>query len=216
MISRTKILTKGAEAVISQGVFLGKDVIFKHRVKKTYRLPYIDSKVRIHRLKAEAKILSHAWRLGIKVPSLLGIDYDNNILIIELIQGEPLFSFMKNKDPDFLRSTFHLIGSQVGILHQYDIIHGDLTVFNIIMDVQLEPWLIDFGLAQISNEVERKADDILTFYSTLGAIFSANKILFESFIKGYFESYKDGQKTLEQMKRIQSRARYIAREDRID
>ncbi|MHA1225961.1 MAG: KEOPS complex kinase/ATPase Bud32 [Candidatus Hodarchaeales archaeon] len=215
-MSHGKIITKGAEAIISQGLFLGKDVILKHRVKKTYRLPYIDSAIRARRLKAEARILSYAWKLGIKVPSLLGIDFTNNILIIEQIHGESLFSFMKNKNPDELRNTFRNIGSQVGILHQHDIIHGDLTVFNIILDSQSKPWLIDFGLAQISKELERKADDILTFYSTLGAIFSANKILFESFKEGYFESYIDGQKTLEQMKRIQSRARYIAREDRIE
>ncbi|MCK5343175.1 MAG: hypothetical protein KAR20_07215, partial [Candidatus Heimdallarchaeota archaeon] len=84
--------------------------------------------------------------------------------------------------------------------------------------IQLEdkPSIIDFGLGKISNELEAKADDLLTFYSTLKAIQPASNILFNTFLEGYLSVYPEGKNTYEQMKKIQSRARYIAREDRLE
>ena len=114
-----------------------------------------------------------------------------------------------------LLSIFSELGNQIGILHSNEIIHGDLTVFNVIVNSQKKTCIIDFGLAKISVELEAKADDLLTFYSTLKAINLEFQNLFESFLQGYLKVYSEGKKTYQQMKKIQSRARYIAREERL-
>ncbi len=216
MIQQKDILAKGAEAIIYRGSFLQTPIILKHRLPKIYRLPQIDKTIRLQRLRAEARIMVLAWKIGARVPFLLGIDFDNRTLLIEEIQGEILFALINTAPLTKLKSIFKDIGLEIGLLHKNNITHGDLTVFNIVINKENNPWLIDFGLGQISVEIEKKADDLLTFYSTLKAISSEFRDLFKLFLLGYFRTYKKGKKTFEHMKKIQSRARYIAREDRLE
>jgi len=208
-------LAKGAEAIISSGTFLDLPIIIKHRVPKLYRHSKIDSMIRLHRIRSEAKIMTYAWKIGVKVPSLFGIDIQNYSLFIESVQGALLYEILKTTSMKDLLSIFSELGTQIGILHSNDIIHGDLTVFNVIINSQKKTCIIDFGLAKISVELEAKADDLLTFYSTLKAINLEFQNLFQSFLQGYFKVYSEGKKTYQQMKKIQSRARYIAREERL-
>lgn len=208
-------LAKGAEATVFKGFFLQASSVMKQRYPKTYRLPKIDQMIRFQRLRAEARILVKAWKLGVKVPTLLGIDVGKQTLMIEEIPGKLLFSLLNSNTLDSLKPVFKKIGKQVAILHRNNIIHGDLTVFNIIVVTNEGPWLIDFGLSQVSVEIEKKADDLFTFSSTLKAISVNYEIFFEEFQKGYLVINKKGNKAFEHMKKIQSRARYIAREDRI-
>ena len=51
-------LAKGAEAIVSSGKFLEIPVVIKHRVPKQYRHMNIDSMIRLHRTRAEAKIMT--------------------------------------------------------------------------------------------------------------------------------------------------------------
>jgi tRNA A-37 threonylcarbamoyl transferase component Bud32 len=50
----------------------------------------------------------------------------------------------------------------------------------------------------------------------LKAISPDYEVLFEVFKLGYISVCKKGRKTFEHMKKIQSRARYFAREDRLE
>lgn len=210
-----KEITKGAEAIISSGTFLNIPIIIKKRVPKLYRHSKIDSMIRLHRIRSEAKIMTLAWKIGVNVPSLFGIDIQKYSLFIEAIQGELLHEVAIRSSNKELLPIFSKLGKQIGILHSNDIIHGDLTVFNVIIVSQNKIFTIDFGLAKISAEREAKADDLLTFYSTLKAIHLEFQILFDSFLQGYLNEYSEGKKTYQQMIKIQSRARYIAREERL-
>jgi Kae1-associated kinase Bud32 len=214
-LSENKRITKGAEAIISVGSYLQDRIIIKKRLPKSYRHPDIDSKIRLQRLRREAKITNQAWKIGIKVPCVLGINRNEHILLLEFLEGDVLYEKLKLKSISKIQTIFSKLGSQVGILHHHDIIHGDLTVFNVIVDQSDDPWIIDFGLSIISNEMEPKADDLLTFFSTLKAIHKEFEVLFHAFLEGYLSRYPEGENTYEQMKKIQSRARYIAREDRL-
>ncbi len=209
-----KLITKGAEAIIFQGEFLGYKAIYKKRLPKAYRLPDIDDRIRIQRLRSEAKTMVSAWMCGVHVPGLLGINLEEYTLIFKLIEGKILFEIISAHSLRDLEEIFLKIGEEVGLLHDNDLIHGDLTVFNIII-TSTNPWLIDFGLGGFSGEIEKKADDLLTFYSTLKAITPSNKILFDSFKKGYEKDQKR-KKNIKQMRKIMSRARYIAREHRLE
>lgn len=214
-LTTSEELTKGAEAIVSHGTFVELPIVIKHRVPKLYRHSKIDSMIRLYRIRAEAKIMTYAWKIGVNVPSLIGIDMQNYSLFIESIQGELLYDFLKITPMKELLLIFSKLGNQIGILHSNDIIHGDLTVFNVILEAQKKPCIIDFGLAKISAELEAKADDLLTFYSTLKAIHLEFQNLFDSFLQGYLNTHSEGKKTYQQMKKIQSRARYIAHEERL-
>jgi N6-L-threonylcarbamoyladenine synthase/protein kinase Bud32 len=188
----------------------------KQRFPKTYRLPQIDKKIRRQRLRAEARIMTLAWKNQINVPALLGVDIFNQILFIEKIHGDLLFSLLDSISFIDLKQIFKNLGFQIALLHENDIIHGDLTVFNVVVERNKNPCVIDFGLGFISIEVEKKADDLLTFFNTLKAITPKFQELFDDFKRGYLQKSGEGRKTFEHMKKIQSRARYIAREDRIE
>lgn len=211
-----KKIAKGAEAIVFSGTFLQHQVAIKQRLPKSYRHSEIDNRIRLHRLRAEAKVMTNARKIGVSVPSLMGIDIKNHIIIQESLEGTLLYELMDIISTEQLQPIFSNIGLQIGLLHSNDIIHGDLTVFNVLVQLENKPSIIDFGLGRISNELEAKADDILTFYSTLKAIQPASKILFNTFLEGYLSVYSEGKNTYEQMKKIQSRARYIAREDRLE
>ena len=51
-----KIIAQGAEAIITKD----KNTIIKNRIKKSYRIPVLDERIRKSRTKAEAKIIKKA------------------------------------------------------------------------------------------------------------------------------------------------------------
>lgn len=216
MLEKFEMLTKGAEAVIFHGSFLQTPIVMKQRFPKIYRLPQIDEKIRRKRLRAEARIMTLAWKKQINVPVLLGVDSVSQTLFIEKIHGDLLFSLLDSISLMELKLIFNKLGFQIASLHENDIIHGDLTVFNVVVERSQNPCLIDFGLGSVSIEIEKKADDLLTFFNTLKAITPKFQELFDDFKNGYLQKSGQGKKIFEQMKKIQSRARYIAREDRIE
>ena len=62
------LLAKGAESDIYRAKWLGMPAIVKHRLPKSYRIGEIDEKIRKHRTKSEAKILSDVKRAGVRAP----------------------------------------------------------------------------------------------------------------------------------------------------
>jgi N6-L-threonylcarbamoyladenine synthase/protein kinase Bud32 len=56
----------------------------------------------------------------------------------------------------------------VGKLHAAGIMHGDLTTSNLIVrEGDRKCVLIDFGLAQVTQEIEQRGVDIHVLYQTL-------------------------------------------------
>ena len=56
-ITKEKLIYKGAEASLFYGHWFGREVIFKHRIPKKYRLEELDKKIRIERTLSEGKAL---------------------------------------------------------------------------------------------------------------------------------------------------------------
>lgn len=205
-----EFIAKGAEAMVFQGHFLDIPIILKRRLPKSYRLPQIDQTIRLQRFRAEARVMTVAWRLGVRVPALLGIDTEKRTLIIEKIQGVTLYELVESLSVIELIPIFKELGRQVGLLHKNDIVHGDLTVFNVLV-IENSPWLLDFGLAQITIEQEKLADDLLLFQNTLKAISPDYKDFLVSFQAKYLKTYEKGPKVFEHVREIERRARYVNR-----
>jgi Kae1-associated kinase Bud32 len=61
-----KIIQQGAEAILIQE----KNVLIKRRIPKSYRLPFLDEKLRKQRTKKESKLLEKASKI-IPVPKII-------------------------------------------------------------------------------------------------------------------------------------------------
>lgn len=118
-----EIIQQGAEAVIIKE---GNNVI-KERISKGYRHPLLDKKIIKQRTKSEAKILEKAQKL-IPVPNSKIIS--ENKIRLDFIDGKKLSENLENLNWKELCKT---IGNQIALLHDNNIIHGDLTTSNMIL-----------------------------------------------------------------------------------
>ena len=196
---------KGAEADILDAMWDDKEVIIKHRLKKNYRNSKLDDKLRLERTKKEAKLISDSKELGVKTPYIYSIDLENKSIIEEKINATKLHDVIINADDkNNLQKLFNLIGKDVSRLHDGEIIHGDLTTENILIDNK-KPVFIDFGLGRYSNLIEDKGTDLLVFKKSLTTIVPEHyEELFNYFIEGY-----DNNDVYKKIEEIESRGRYL-------
>ncbi|MBU0761060.1 MAG: Kae1-associated serine/threonine protein kinase [Nanoarchaeota archaeon] len=120
-----KIIQQGAEAVlIKKG-----EMLLKRRVKKGYRIPEMDEKIRKLRTRSEAKLLEKAGKI-VPVPKVFKVDEKAKEIDMEFIEGLKLsesLDDMKNWE-----EVCFAIGENIAKLHDAGIIHGDLTTSNMI------------------------------------------------------------------------------------
>ena len=197
-----KIIQQGAEAII---IKRGNDII-KRRIPKTYRLPILDEKLRKQRTKKEARLLQKASAI-IPIPKIIKINEKDKEIEMEFIKGKKLSEHL-----DSLKNKVQIsktIGKQIALLHDNDIIHGDLTTSNIILsDKDKKLYFIDFGLGFSSNKIEDKAVDLHLIKQALEAKhFKYFKSLTQAVLDGYSIS-KTSKETLARLKKVESRGRY--------
>jgi len=195
-----KILAQGAEAIISLN--LNSNKVTKKRVKKSYRIPELDEKIRKLRTRGEAKLLKKASSI-IPIPGNIKENEKTKEISMDFIDGiklsDKLNDFPLNEQKNILKE----VGKAVAKLHNSDIIHGDLTTSNMIYK-NGEIFFIDFGLGFISSKLEDKAVDIHVLKEALEARHFKNwKELFNEFEKSY--NKKD---VLERLKAVEKRGRY--------
>ena len=198
---KLKLIQQAAEAKILQ---YGERVV-KDRIKKSYRLPIIDQKLRKQRTKREFKLLEKASKL-IPIPELIKTDEKEKIEM-QFLKGKKL-----SESLDKLANNLeicNLIGKQIALLHDKDIIHGDLTTSNMILsDKDKRLYFIDFGLGYISSKIEDKAVDLHLIKQALEAKhFRHYQNFFRAVLRGYKAS-KNYQATLNRFEEVEKRGRY--------
>ena len=198
--SKSNIIAQGAEAkIIKQG-----NIITKDRIPKGYRLPVLDNKLRKQRTKKESKILVKAFTL-IPVPKLINSDEKEKIEM-QFIEGKKLYESLDNLKNN--KKICKTIGKQTAILHDNNIIHGDLTTSNMIYSKEEKVYFIDFGLSYESDKTEDKAVDLHLIKQALEAKhFKQHEKLFKSILDGYKIS-KKYKETLNRLEQVEKRGRY--------
>lgn len=196
------ILHRGAEALI----ILEKGNVVKRRIKKSYRLPQLDEKIRRQRTSLESKSLIKARRFGISVPRVMEIKECD--IIMEWIDGDRVKDILDDLRKNKRESLYEQIGEVVAALHLAGIMHGDLTTSNMMVkDDTLT--IIDFGLAKNSSRVEDQAVDLFLLYEALKAgHFSLLDEAWKGIMKAYKRNYSNAKQVLEQMEKIKQRRRY--------
>ena len=220
MIIKEKLTHKGAEASLYYGSWFDKKVIFKHRIPKKYRLEELDRAIRSTRTLNEAKALIRVKEYGLNVPQVYEIDTINSIIIMKFIEGEKLKTVMTQLDNDKKRKYFSSLGHYIAILHKNGHIHGDITTSNIIITLNEEIFLIDFGLHEYSDSIEDKSVDLHLLKRVLISSHGEDyELCFKAFLEGYQEEYGNNsnecQEIIKNISVIETRGRYVKKEERL-
>ena len=201
------IIRRGAEAEIHLTTWLDRQVISKHRVPKSYRLPTLDDSLRIARTKKEAKLITDARRLGISTPIIFDIDLKEHKIIMEFVDGPRVKDIISTLNQDDRREMFRKIGRDIGRLHKNNIVHGDLTTSNILSrDDKL--YFIDFSLGDVCEDIESKGVDL---HLLMEAFESTHPELLDEFkfiLEGYRDEFKSAPEVEKKVAEIEKRGRY--------
>lgn len=200
------LIAKGAESNIVKSSYLGRDAVLKNRISKNYRIPEIDNKIRKARTKLEAKLLSDVKKSGVVTPILYDVDLHDKTILMEEIKGD-LVKDIINED------LAYEIGENIAKFHNLNIIHGDITSSNMMVNDKNQLVFIDFGLGRYSDLFEDKAVDLLVLKKSLQSIDYNTAIkIFDKVLEGYADEYKDDSLNREQIikkiNEIESRGRY--------
>ncbi|EST09773.1 Protein kinase domain protein [Kalmanozyma brasiliensis GHG001] len=200
------------------------DVLLKWRFPKTYRHPTLSSSITASRTIMEARALLRCAKAGVAVPAVRCVDEKEGILGLELIAGRSVREWLgggaegedetivdeeeavaAEDDEEVLSENDQiklmcLIGKQLAIMHEADIIHGDLTTSNMMLrpasaqsgasKVDLnhdEVVLIDFGLSSVSAFAEDKAVDLYVLERAFASTHPASESLFKTILDSYAE-----------------------------
>ncbi|MFH1105846.1 MAG: KEOPS complex kinase/ATPase Bud32 [Candidatus Aenigmatarchaeota archaeon] len=205
-----KILRRGAEAILYLEKSDGRDALVKERVKKSYRIREIDEPLRKRRTRLESRIMNEARRIGVLVPQIYETDEKNFRITMEYIDGKRLKDALNDIEQKDAEKICDTVGKSVSTLHEHNIVHGDLTTSNMIM-LGDKIYFIDFGLAESSNRIEDKAEDLVLFIQALKSThYKIWNACWDSFLKGY-SRYENSRDVLERAEKIQKRGRYHER-----
>lgn len=200
------VVSQGAEALVLKTnvhPYLPelRKLVVKYRPLKPYRHPKIDAMITKSRTVGEAKFMAKLAKVKIPAPNLVLLDAPHGIIWMESV-GEDLedghISLLKNylwfleKNKmdclsDEVRHLLRETGKVIGKLHMNDMIHGDLTSSNIILQDKTA-FLIDFGLSLYSGLAEDKAVDL---YVLERAVLSTHSDFADKYNEWLLEGYKE-------------------------
>lgn len=198
----SQILSQGAEAIIK----IDEGLVYKERIVKNYRHKELDKSLRRSRTNREKKVMGKAKELGINVPAL----HDNKTkdkytIVMDYIDGSRLRDVLL-KDTSKL-NYLNLIGTWLTKLHENEMIHGDLTTSNVMVDKKGEAYLIDFGLSQFSNRIEDMAVDLHLLEQAIESTHYKNsKEFFKEVLKGY-STYKQYDEVMTRLEEVRLRGK---------
>jgi len=207
------LIKKGAEANLYLEDWHGRRVIMKQRLSKKYRVPKLDEEIRFHRTIHEPQHIHKAKEAGVPTPTIFMVDIAGTTIIMEFIEGKQVKQILDDLPLEERRRLCRHIGELIGRLHNYGIIHGDLTTSNMILTPQGRVVFVDFGLTERSMELEAMGVDLhlmkRAFQSTH---FRYARECFDAVVEGYTGVVGDGvaREVLEKIGEIERRGRYVS------
>ena len=207
------LLHRGAEADLSLATIGPWRVVIKHRIKKEYRNPSLDEQIRHDRTISEASRIHEAKTAGARVPSIVGIDIENNAIVMTHLAGTVARECLDDLGTKEARKLLQSVGAQIGLLHTSGIVHGDLTTSNVIVSPSGAPFIVDFGMSHRSIEPEDRGVDLHLLRRSIAASHSHDpSSMMNAMIRGYEDTAgkKVASSTWRKAREIARRGRYFA------
>ncbi|KAJ3155215.1 TP53 regulating kinase [Geranomyces variabilis] len=206
------LIKQGAEARVYTMPFAGRPAIVKERFRKAYRHPTLDEKLTSRRVVQEARCLHRMRRAGVDTPTVYLVDVKASTIYMEFIDGISVrdhivaTSPMSQQDESVLATK---IAKSLGVMHDEDIVHGDLTTSNMMMRAGDIPSLvlIDFGLSFVSTLVEDKAVDLYVLERALSSTHPDTDSFFQAILNAYAKNSKGGKIVLKKLEDVRRRGR---------
>jgi Kae1-associated kinase Bud32 len=209
-VSTVTVHRIGAEARLDSARWMDREVVVKQRVVKGYRHPTLDRSLQSFRIKNEARLMLEARRAGIPVPIIYSLDFEGNKIVMEEVPGVRVKDALQDPSVDGER-VCRRIGEIAGRLHANDIVHGDLTTSNMLLDGD-RIVLIDFSLGQKSSELEDKGVDMHLLEEAFHSAHHSRAELYDIVKDAYVNAYVGGSEVLRKVKDIEKRGRYTRKE----
>jgi len=201
----------GAEARLDSSEWMGRDVVLKQRVVKGYRHPSLDKSLQTFRIKNEVRLMLEARRAGIAVPIIYSVDFANSRIVMEEIKGVRVKDALNDLPEEKAREVCVKIGEIAARLHANDIVHGDLTTSNMLLEGD-RIVLIDFSLGSKTSELEDKGVDMHLLEEAFHSAHHQRSGLYDVVTGSYVRAHPDGDKVLKKVKEIEKRGRYTRKE----
>lgn len=208
-----RLVARGAEAeLLLQRMWLNREVLAKRRVKKVYRVAELDQSLREYRTIHEAEIIHRAKKVGVPTPIIYMVDVPRTTIYMEYVEGELVRNLLDALPREERQLLFHRIGVLVGRLHRGGIIHGDLTTSNMILKMEGRIYFVDFGLAELSEEVEKRGVDLHLMKQMLTSThYRYAEECFLPFLEGYRRIMgEDAEEVVQKIEEIERRGRYVS------
>lgn len=216
-MATVQVLKQGAEAKLYAGAYMGKPCLVKERFVKNYRLPELDKSLTRQRIKAEEKAVKRCRDAGIPVPQLFNVDMNERKIYMEYFDKAITakeFILQIQKEAQGVQAKLdeltRRIGEVVGKFHANNIVHGDLTTSNILIDRKEDDYnliMIDFGLSSYSTSNEDKGVDLYVLERALLSTHSSLPELFESILKQYRQTNTSSEETINKFEEVRARGR---------
>lgn len=194
------LLLQGAEGKLYIGNHGGVRCLVKERFSKKYRHPDLDVQLTRQRIRAEQKAFERCKSAGVATPKVLTVDTPGRKIYMEYLENAITAKrFIDSvicdgiEDNPKINSLATEIGRVVGVLHGHNIIHGDLTTSNMLLDPVVDtesqfPFrlvMIDFGLSFHSLNVEDMGVDLYVLERALLSTHSQLPHLFGLMLDSY-------------------------------
>tara|TARA_A100001037_G_scaffold304191_1_gene340210 strand:+ start:1697 stop:2326 length:630 start_codon:yes stop_codon:yes gene_type:complete len=202
-----ELLHEGAEASVTAGRWMGNPAVLKMRRPRGYRHPDLDRRLTRSRLSVEVRVLGRLQQSGFPSPSLYDCDLEESWILISRIEGRALYDVIS--DGSIGDDVMEKVGALIRRLHEEDISHGDLTTHNILIDDSGDLYLIDFGLARVSPELEHMGLDLQVLNECLTASHSELEGAVDSMVRGYLDfGNNEAGDVVSRFEAIRGRVRY--------
>jgi TP53 regulating kinase-like protein len=192
------VYRKGAEAnLIRDGAKL-----IKARVKKAYRIPALDERLRRQRTRSEGRNLERAAEAKVRVPKILRVDDKRSTLEMEFVEGDMVKDLFDRQER--VAELSEEIGVTLRKLHEAGLVHNDLTTSNLISGKD-GLCIIDFGLSYHTLRLEDQAMDLVVFKKSVQA---GHTKIAEKIWDGLIKGYKPDKEMMTRVQTIEKRVRY--------
>ena len=150
-------------------------------------------------------------KAGIKTPVLRYVDMNRYCVIMSYIEGYTVRDYINkslySSEEELNRYCFK-IGETVARLHNHNLIHGDLTTSNFMIEEGTgDLVVIDFGLTSVSTSAEDMGVDLYVLERAFISTHVQAKDLFQHVLEGYSSLINHTKETLDAFNKVRARGR---------